>query len=114
MSRAGSSSDVSTLDFSLGLSPSQLEAPYNDYVTKDLAKQWKKKYSATKAKIKGQAHPSSSAPEQGKVVSIQLFRPSKKAGKEFLEKVVETIHVLKDGNWITNSDFQKKKKQGGS
>ena len=53
MSRSGSTSDVSSLDFSAGIDPATLTNPWKDNLTKDLGKEWKKKYpGAKRAKIK--------------------------------------------------------------
>ncbi|KAK4221165.1 hypothetical protein QBC38DRAFT_449392 [Podospora fimiseda] len=105
-------SDTSSLDYSLSdIKPEDLPAPYSGYLTKAVGKELKKKYKATKAKIKGKPHPSSSAPEQGEVVSVQLFRNSTKAGKENVEKVAETVHIQKDGKFTTNSEYQAEKRK---
>lgn len=58
-----------------------------------------------KAKIKGQPHQSSTAPEQGKVTSIQLLNA---AGK----KVVETVHILANGMIKKASEYYKEKRSG--
>lgn len=54
---------------------------------------------------RGQPHPSSTAPEQGQVTSIQLLNA---AGK----KVVETVHVLFDGTLERAKKYYKKKRDG--
>ncbi|ROV98385.1 hypothetical protein VMCG_07193 [Cytospora schulzeri] len=111
-SRAGSahgsqqSSDVSSLHYDPKYTqPSQLGEPFKGHLKdKNILKKIKAAGSDIKnARIKGKEHQSSSAPEQGKVVSIQLFNAAWK-------KVVETVHILSSGTVETNKSYRKSKK----
>ncbi|KAK4232934.1 hypothetical protein C8A03DRAFT_39402 [Achaetomium macrosporum] len=106
---SGSTPDVSSLEFDAsGTQPSALEEPFKTNLTSKLGKIWKSKFpKAKKALIKGQAHVSHTAPEQGKVVSVRLFDA---AGK----KVVETIHLLASGEWFPGKQYYKDKRKAGS
>lgn len=133
-SRAGSahgsqkSSEVSSLNYDPNYTqPSQLGEPFKGYLRdKNVIKKIKEAGREIKnARIKGREHPSSSAPEQGKVVSIQLFNSAWK-------KVVETgksdglvhsnrdcahsnrlyhlVHILSGGTVETNKSYRKSNK----
>ncbi|KAK4233680.1 hypothetical protein C8A03DRAFT_38594 [Achaetomium macrosporum] len=109
-SRGGSTPDVSSLEFDTnnGTNPETLEEPFKSNLTKKLGKVWKAQFpKAKKALIKGQAHPSSTAPEQGKVVSIRLLDAASK-------KVVETIHLLASGEWFPGSKYYKEKRKAAA
>ncbi|KAG8156822.1 hypothetical protein KVR01_013235 [Diaporthe batatas] len=99
------SSDISSLEFVAGTLPDSLPEPYRSHVKdksfKKTVKGWSDKIK--KAKIKGQPHQSSTAPEQGVVTSIQLLNA---AGK----KVVDTVHVLYDGTLERAKAYYKNKK----
>ncbi|ROV94438.1 hypothetical protein VSDG_05883 [Cytospora chrysosperma] len=111
-SRAGSahgsqkSSEVSSLNYDPNYTqPSQLGEPFKSFLKdKKILKKIKEAGSEIKnARIKGKEHQSSSAPEQGQVVSIQLFNSAWK-------KVVETVHILAGGTVETNKNYRKSNK----
>ncbi|KAK2613299.1 hypothetical protein N8I77_000220 [Diaporthe amygdali] len=106
---AGSSSDVSSLEWQGTTMPDSLPEPFKSTVKSSSFKKTVKGFSANikKAKIKGQPHQSSTAPEQGQVTSIQLLNS---AGK----KVIETVHILASGAIKKASEYYKEKKGGSS
>ncbi|KAL2024253.1 hypothetical protein VTK56DRAFT_9409 [Thermocarpiscus australiensis] len=123
-SHSGSTPEVSTLEFDRegGTAPEAIKKePWGGMVNdKSFGKKLKELVNAIPeddsdficvwvkfARIRGNVHKSSTAPEQGEVLSIQFLNAAKK-------RVIDTVHILSNKTIMKRSDFRKQKKQDGS